>query len=193
MEVGLLGVAADQIAGRLPATSARHAPPATGSARARRGASSAERRAGGRVELEAGRVAPAESPAARGGTRRRPPTCALRGSLARARPARNVVGVVQSVANEVALGVARSAGDAPHDADRRGHGRRQVVLEAGDGLVDVERELRRVERGPRRVCRQTGDGAGGPVERPRPARSALEREVVEHGAQVVDGAPRHAP
>ncbi len=46
--------------------------------------------------------------------------------------------IVQDVALEVTLGVARAAGDAAHHADGHRKRRGQVLLEARDGLVDVE-------------------------------------------------------
>jgi hypothetical protein len=96
--------------------------------------------------------------------------------------------VVQPVPNEVPLRVAPPRSDAAHDPDRRAHWRRKVIGHSGDGLVNVERQARRVRRRASRVGRQSGDGPRVDRGRPRPARVALVRDLVEHVPQVLERA-----
>ena len=59
-------------------------------------------------------------------------------------------------------------------------------------FVNVEGELRRVGRRARRIRGDAGDGVGLGIARPDPAHPALEREVVEHGTNLVEHAPRQS-
>ena len=188
VQVGLLGVAADQIARAAlhlgQPLLARQAPLERVEAHRRRHVELRRRR---RAAGSARR--PSGSRAARGGRRRRRPTCApRRGAAEHVGDVRR--GIVQR----------RSARGAPAGRacrwrcrarcrSTRGQRRRQIFLEAGDGLVHVERELRGVDGRARGVGGETRDGARVAVAGPHPAHAALEGEIVEHPAQLVERAP----
>ncbi|MFT3766140.1 MAG: hypothetical protein QM820_11595 [Minicystis sp.] len=188
VEIGALGVAAHQIAGRerqlVEPLLARERP-----LQHVRPHLSRHVAPGHLLDVERRRVGPAEIPPHQPVDAPRDPRRAERRRLPH--PIREVVRrLLQRVVHEVPLRVALARGDAAHDPDRRLQRHREILRRAGQRLVRVHREPRRVRRRARRVGHQADDGprhdrvrpAAVIRQAPREHRAPLVRDVVEDRA-----------
>ncbi len=189
VEVRLLGVAPDEIARRRPAPR-RGAPRARGSARARRRASSAALRGWARTRGAASARRPSGSRAARAGRRRRRPTCAPGASPARGRRRGTPSGRAASTARGArARPACRSRCRARCRSTRRPARARSSLKPAIVSWTSSASCAASAAARDELAATPAMAWAVG-VAGPHPAHPALEGEVVEHPADLVEHAAR---